>query len=139
MFTTSSLHRFAFSALTCCLLAPASASAQFSSAIQGTVTDSQKAVVSGATVMVTNTTSGVTREATTSPDGVYRVLSLGPGPYRVQVVKSGFATVERESVTVGVSETVRVDVTLEVSGVREDVTVTTRAPLVETEQGRVSG
>src|SRR5215211_4898168 len=139
MFRTSSLHRIAFASLTAFLLAAASASAQFSSAIQGTVTDSQKAVVSGATVMVTHTTSGVTREATTSPDGVFRVLSLGPGPYRVQVVKSGFATVERESVTVGISETVRVDVTLEVSGVKEDVTVTSAAPVVETEQGRVSG
>src|SRR3954468_13314930 len=104
MFTTSSLRRLAFSALACLLLGTASASAQFSSAIQGTVTDSQKAVVAGATVMVTHTTSGVTREATTSPDGLFRVLSLGPGPYRVQVVKSGFATVERESVSVGISE-----------------------------------
>ena len=39
----------------------------------------------------------------------------------------------------GISETVRLDFTLDVSGVEENVTVTTHAPVVETEQGRVSG
>ena len=71
------------------LLATVPVSAQFSSAIQGTVTDSQQGVVSQATVRVTNTTTNVTREATTSVDGVYRVLSLGPGSYRVEVEKPG--------------------------------------------------
>ncbi len=89
--------------------------------------------------MVTNVRSGVTRESVTTSDGVFRVLSLGPGVYRVEVVKLGFLNALRESVNVGSSETVRLDFTLEVSGVQESVTVTTNAPLVETEQGRVSG
>jgi hypothetical protein len=121
------------------LLTPRFAAAQFSGAIQGTITDSQKAVVAEAIVIVTNAANGVTREAQTTTDGIFRILSLGPGVYRVQIAKPGFVTAERESVTVGISETVRLDVTLEVSGVQENVTVTTSAPLVETEQGRVSG
>ena len=121
------------------LLAPAVVSAQFSGAIQGTITDAQKAVVANAVVIVTHTASGVTREATTSDEGIFRIPSLGPGTYRVQVAKPGFLTARRESVTVGISETVRLDVTLEVSGVQETVTVTSTSPLVETEQGRVSG
>ncbi len=118
---------------------PAPALAQFSGAIQGTITDSQKALVADAIVTVTHTASGVTRESVTSSDGVFRVLSLGPGAYRVQVVKPGFLTAQRENVTVGISETVRLDVTLDVSGVEESVTVTTNDAVVETEQGRVSG
>lgn len=118
---------------------PAPALAQFSGAIQGTITDSQKALVANAIVTVTHTASGVTRESITSSDGVFRVLSLGPGAYRVQVVKPGFLTAQRESVAVGISETVRLDVTLDVSGVEESVTVTTNDAVVETEQGRVSG
>ncbi|MGH9370372.1 MAG: TonB-dependent receptor domain-containing protein [Vicinamibacterales bacterium] len=121
------------------LLAPLPAHAQFSSAIQGTVTDSQQAVVPDATVRVTHTTTGVTRDATTSSDGVYRVLSLGPGAYRVEVEKAGFLKAQRDTVTVGISETRRLDFALELSGVSESVTVATQAPLVETEQGRVSG
>jgi Carboxypeptidase regulatory-like domain/TonB dependent receptor len=113
--------------------------AQFSGAIQGTVTDSQKAVVADATVIVTHLASGVTREAQTSSEGVFRVLSLGPGIYRIQAVKAGFVSAERDNITVVISQTVRVDFTLEVSGVQESVTVTTTAPQIETEQGRVSG
>ena len=41
---------------------PRAASAQFSGVIQGTITDSQKAVVADAVVMVTNVRSGVARE-----------------------------------------------------------------------------
>ncbi|MET0216221.1 MAG: TonB-dependent receptor, partial [Vicinamibacterales bacterium] len=121
------------------LLVPLPARAQFSGVIQGTITDSQKAVVADAVVMVTNLQSGVTRESVTTSDGVFRVLSLGPGTYRVEAVKPGFLTALRESIAVAVSETVRVDFTLEVSGLKESVTVTTQAPIVETEQGRVSG
>lgn len=121
------------------ILAPRPAAAQFNSAIQGTITDSQKAVVADAVVMVTNIASGVSRDATTTNEGVFRILSLGPGTYRIEVIKSGFMNGLRESVNVGVNETVRVDVTLEVSGLKETVEVTTAAPAVETEQGRVSG
>jgi hypothetical protein len=121
------------------LSTPVRVTAQFSSAIQGTVTDSQKGVVADAVVTVTNVTTGITREAMTSNDGVFRVPSLGAGEYRVQVAKPGFVTAQRDTVNIGISETIRVDFTLEVSGVQETVTVATRSPLVETEQGRVSG
>jgi hypothetical protein len=134
-----SVCRLVLFPLVALLLAAGPASAQFSGAIQGTVTDAQKAVVADATVLVTNVQSGVARDATTSTEGVFRVPSLAPGTYRVEVIKSGFTNALRESVTVGISEIVRLDVTLEVSGVQENVTVTTNAPVVETEQGRVSG
>jgi Carboxypeptidase regulatory-like domain len=121
------------------LLTPLPAAAQFSSALQGTITDSQQAFVPNATVRVTNATTGVTREAVTSADGVYRVPSLGAGVYTVEVEKAGFLKAQREQLKLGISETLRLDFTLEVSGVAETVTVESRAPLVETEQGRVSG
>jgi hypothetical protein len=135
----SSLRRIFLLPLLLLVFVSRPASAQFSGAIQGTITDSQKAVVAGATVIVTHTASGVTREVTTSSEGVFRVVSLGPGIYRVQVIKPGFVDAERDAISVGISETVRVDVTLDVSGVQENLTVTARTPLVETEQGRVSG
>jgi hypothetical protein len=137
---TSRLPRvLATVALFATLFTPALAAAQFNGAIQGTITDTQKAIVADAIVIVTQTTTGVTRQATTNTEGVFRLVSLAPGTYRVQVAKPGFLTAERDAVTVGISETVRLDVMLEVSGVQESVTVTTRAPVVETEQGRVSG
>ena len=121
------------------LLLPLPASAQFSSTIQGTVTDSQGGVMPGATVRVTNTTTGAVRDVVTSEDGVYRVFSLGAGTYRVEVELTGFRKTERDAVNVGISETKRVDFAMELSNVSESVTVAAAVPLVETEQGRVSG
>jgi hypothetical protein len=120
------------------LLAPLPAAAQFNAAIQGTVTDSSGGVLPGANVHITNVTTGVKREVVTSTEGVYRAPSLAPGTYRVEVDMDGFAKSARE-VNVGISETARVDITLRVSGVAEVVTVAATAPLIETEQGRVSG
>lgn len=121
------------------LLVPHSAAAQFSSALQGTIIDTQQAFVPNATVRVTNTTTGVTREVETSADGVYRVPSLGAGTYTIEIEKAGFLKAQRQNLRLGISETLRLDFTLEVSGVAESVTVESKAPLVETEQGRVSG
>jgi len=115
------------------------ASAQFNSAIQGVVTDASQAVVPDAIVRIVNVTTGVVRQAATSSDGLYRALSLAPGEYRITVEKVGFQAAEETAVNVAINQTVRVDFTLKLGGVSEKVTVAAAAPLVETEQGRVSG
>jgi hypothetical protein len=118
---------------------PSTAVAQFNSAIQGVVSDFTSAFVPGATVRVTNLETGVARQVETSAEGLYRVLSLGAGLYRVEVIKQGFRSALRERVEVGISETARVDFQLAVGSVDENVTVSAQAVAVETEQGRVSG
>jgi len=120
------------------LLGPLPASAQFNATIQGTVMDAQKLVLPGATVKITNVSTGQSRETVTSGDGTFVVPSLAVGTYRVEVSLDGFRTAARET-SVGISETARVDVTLEVSGVAESVTVSAEATAIETTQGRVSG
>jgi hypothetical protein len=109
-------HESAILFLFLLLFAPQSASAQFSSAIQGIVTDSQGGVLPGATVTVTNTTTGMVRDVVTSGDGAYRVFSIGAGTYRIDVDLSGCRKAQREAVNVGISETKRIDFTLEVLG-----------------------
>ena len=120
------------------VLLPAPASAQFNSTIQGTVTDAQKGVLPGATVKVTNIATGQTRETVTSAEGVFTVVSLAVGTYRIEVELAGFQNGKREA-SVGISETARVDFSLEVSSISENVTVAGESPLIETSQGRVSG
>src|SRR6267378_7877069 len=61
--------------------------------IIGTVTDPQGAVVPGAKVTVTNTssqTAQITREAVTNDDGTYQVLALPIGTYQVTIERQGF-------------------------------------------------
>jgi len=120
-------------------LAAGLASAQFNSAVQGIVTDPSGGVIAGARVRVTNAATGVSREAATSAEGLYRVLNLAPGVYRVAVGKEGFRAGERENIVLGITETVRADFALQLGAVSERILVEDRPPLVETEQGRVSG
>ena len=88
------------------LTLPSPVSAQFNAAIQGTVVDSQGLVLPGATVRITNVTTGVKREVLTTPDGVYRAPSLAAGTYTIEVELDGFNKAVRQAVNVGISETV---------------------------------
>src|SRR5215831_14656547 len=83
---------------------------QFGSGIQGTVADPTTALIPGARIVATNLDTGVSREATTSEEGVYRIPSLSPGAYKVSASKEGFGGAEF-SVVVAVNEVRRVDFT----------------------------
>src|SRR6266853_541850 len=117
-----SLKRIDLMAVMFCLNL-SSALAQFTSSIQGVVTDAAGAAVPEAVVHVTNVASGVARGAITSNEGLYRVLNLGPGTYRVEVAMKGFATADRPSVPLGISETLRADFVLKIGDVVDQVTV----------------
>src|SRR6266446_7106685 len=100
--------------------------------ITGTVTDPSGAVVADATVMATNVNTGAIRTAATSASGSYTFVELPAAPYKITVDVSGFK-VETQSVTLPVQETLRVDFHL-VVGVRgESITVTSDAPLLQSE------
>src|SRR5262252_1915804 len=80
--------------------------AQYSSSIEGIVTDRSGAVVPGAAVHVTNLATGVVREAVTTDEGFYRVVNLGPGAYSVVIEHTGFRQSEQRGITVATSEIV---------------------------------
>jgi hypothetical protein len=132
-----SLKRIELTSVLFCL-SLSSAMAQFTSAIDGVVTDASGAAVPEAVVHVTDIATGVSREATTSNEGLYRVLNLGPGTYRVDVAVKGFGPAERPSVPLGISQTVRADFVLKVGGLVDQVTVNEQIAQVETESGRIS-
>src|SRR5262249_48620731 len=58
--------------------------------ISGTVNDSKGSVIPGATVMVANEATGITRTVTTDESGFYLVTNLAIGDYTVQVEQAGF-------------------------------------------------
>ena len=65
-----------------------------SGSIQGTVTDPSGAVVSGATVSITNKATGQVFKTTTNAAGAYTSGALVPGDYVVHVEASGFKAAE---------------------------------------------
>lgn len=100
--------------------------------LSGTVTDPTGAVVPGAKVTARNVATGVEVSTETTEAGVYRLLYLSPGTYRISVSAPGFRTAVRENVALRVAQSLTVDFVLEVGELTEEVTVTGAPPLLET-------
>jgi hypothetical protein len=92
--------------------------------IRGTVQDPQQNVVPGATVVVTDEATAVTRETQTDNQGLFEVPNLRPGTYSVTATLSGFKKVVRTGVELRAASVVRTDLNLEVGGIEDVVTVT---------------
>ncbi len=103
------------------------------STITGRVTDPTGAVVPGATVTVVHTGTNFTFNAPTNEDGLYRVLSLNPGMYRITTESQGFKKSVRDEVELRTGDTLAADFILQVGNVTESVEVTGVASLLETE------
>jgi hypothetical protein len=99
----------------------------FLGTIRGTVLDPQGAPVPGATVLVVDEATGVPRATETDTQGRYEAANLRPGTYRIEVVTTSFKKVERPGVVLRAAGTARADLTLELGGVTETVTVTGEA------------
>jgi hypothetical protein len=99
--------------------------------ISGTVTDPSGAVVPGTTVVLRDQATGATQHTVTSAAGLYSFISLNPGVYKVTASQSGFASVERDNVSVSVDQVTLVNIALQVGATTETVTVTEGAALVE--------
>ena len=61
------------------------------SSIKGTIQDNHGAVVSGATVTLTNLGTNQSLSTTSNADGFYTFVNLAPANYKVSVTASGFA------------------------------------------------
>jgi len=90
--------------------------------IRGTVTDTQGALVAGATVTARHTGTNLTRTMTTADDGSYLFTSLPIGAYEITVSAAGFAEAKR-TLTLNVNQEPRVDVDLQVIGAMDFVDV----------------
>jgi Carboxypeptidase regulatory-like domain len=133
------LNKFCFlSVLLVVLIGFLSAYAQvdYSTAtLRGTVLDPQGAVVSGATVTVTNPSTGISKTVKTGGDGSYRVPALPPGTYQIAVDAPGFSKEVTKGVEVTVGQSLNYDVHLKVGTASETVEVSSdNVPLIQTEQ-----
>ena len=137
IYTRLSLRGFVSALLLCfCLLFFVSASlAQTSTtgSLTGTVTDPSGAVISGATVTITDNATGAVRTATTDANGGYKFSLLPPGNYDVKFSATGFKTVEVSAVTVNVTETPVLNHALQVGAQSEQITVESTAETIQTQ------
>jgi Carboxypeptidase regulatory-like domain len=127
------MNRFAGITLLVCLSGIPSLLAQDpTGAIEGLVSDKTSSAVSAARVIAKNLDTGFTKEATASANGLFRVPLLPVGRYSITVDAAHFATLVRQPITLDVSQTVRIELQLDLDTVQSTVSVTAEAPLVDT-------
>jgi Carboxypeptidase regulatory-like domain len=110
------------------------------SAVNGTVTDSTGAVVTGANITVTNSATGVAYSATSDNLGSYHITQLPPGTYTLTVTKTGFETKNISSFNLFVDQQFQQNLALAVGQATESVSVSADALLIDTQtsnQGQV--
>jgi hypothetical protein len=107
------------------------------SAITGIVRDPSEAPIPSATVSLSNLETGIQQQTLTNEVGLFRLGSLVPGNYQIEVEMPGFTRLVRGPITVEVSQTVPIDLTLNVGQVSEMVEVTSAAPLVESQSSDI--
>jgi len=111
--------------------------ADVTGSITGVVHDPRMAVVTGATVQVTNVQTNVTQQATTGADGSYHFLALSPGNYKITATAPGFRAYNATDITLQVNDQLRIDIALQVGTVAETIDVSASAVHVETENTQV--
>ena len=123
-----------------CLFVPAAAGAQtVTGTIQGTVSDSTGSVLPGVVIQVKNQDTGAARELATNVQGFYSATFLPVGRYSVTAKLTGFGTVVRDGLDVGLNQTRVADFQLKPVTREETVTVTGAAPPINTVNAEVKG
>src|SRR5262245_248721 len=100
--------------------------------ISGTVKDASGGVLPGVDVSVTQTDTGLKRNAISEADGSYVIPNLVPGPYRIEATLQGFRSYIQTGIVLQVGASPVINLTMAVGQVAETITVQANASLVET-------
>src|SRR5919107_5554120 len=125
-------------ALAVLLFGAASASAQTTGTISGSVQNEKGEAIPGATVTVRHVETNTSQTAQTGDSGTYRFPNLSVGAYEVTVESSGFAKYVQTGITLALNQDAVVDVAMKVGGVNEVVNVVENAALLNTTTAEVS-
>lgn len=101
--------------------------------LAGTVTDSSRAAISGATVTVRSSSTDFTKVAQTDSSGEYRMPVIPMGTYTVTVEHPGFNKWESQDVVININTLVTLDAQMVVGATSETVVVTAAPPLLSEE------
>jgi outer membrane receptor protein involved in Fe transport len=110
--------------------------------ITGLVTDTSGASVPQAAVTAKNLATGIESRTLTNETGNFTIPQLNPGSYSLSVAKKGFNTIVRSPIKLDIAQIVRVDFTLNVGNVTQNVTVSAATSLLQTQNaamGQVIG
>ena len=134
MMAKSSLS--ALAAAIACLLGTAAGAQTVTGTIQGTVSDTSGGVLPGATVTIRQMDTGAQRVVVTNDAGLYTAPFVQIGRYTITAALSGFGTLTREDISVGLNDTRVVDFKLD-PRVAESVTVKGEPPPINLTKAEV--
>jgi len=130
---STGLARFCECSLILLLCAHGASSQANRASVTGTVTDTSGGVIAGVEVTARNVDTNVETTAFSNDDGIYLVPNLPPGTYAFTFRKTGFKEIVRPSVTLISTQVAGINVTMSVGAVTENITVTTEAPVLDSE------
>jgi hypothetical protein len=118
------------------LASPTNAQDLDSVTVTGRVVDQNQAVIPGAQVTATLTTTGLKRTATSGDDGTFKLIQLAPGTYTIRVELNGFASQETSNIATTSSQTLTLNFTLIPAEIKVEPVVITSAdsPLIDTKK-----
>ena len=99
--------------------------------IFGTITDEEGRSLPGVTVEATSPKLVGKAATVTDADGDYRLFALTPGIYKITFTLQGFKTITREGIVVEIEQTVKLDISMQMGGIEEQVTVVGQSPLID--------
>ncbi len=120
--------------LLCALFMPTAPAQATQGNIVGTVRDESAAVIPGVTISVVSIGTGQIRTAITNDTGSYFVAQLPPAEYEVAAELAGFRRESIRRIVRQVGQTARVDITLRVGEVSQEVLVRSESPVVQSEE-----
>lgn len=114
--------------------------AQYRASLQGTVADSQGAMIPGAQLTLTDTETNRAISATSNEEGHFVFNQLPPSTYKLEVTRDGFKKKVLDGVHIIAEQANSLNVMLEIGGTAETVTVNAAdAPVIDTATGSISG
>jgi outer membrane receptor protein involved in Fe transport len=108
------------------------ATAQSVAALNGTVRDTSGAVITAATVMLTNVNTGVAQSVHSNGSGAYSFVNILPGRYILEASRDGFKTDRQPEFSLEVNQTATINFSLQVGATGEVINVSGQAIQLET-------
>jgi len=105
--------------------------------IKGKITDTEGFPLPGAFIYVSSPDLLGIQTYITSDAGTIRFPSLPPGRYQILVEMPGFKTVNIENIIVRVGKTTSIHVTMEMTNIEEEITLTVPTPIADVESAKI--
>jgi hypothetical protein len=105
--------------------------------ISGTVTDPGGALIPGSAVTALNEETGVQNHTKSNEAGLFVLPFLTPGRYTINASQQGFKTYSRKGVVIETSQVMEMNISLEMGGTTETITVTGEVPQLQSAQSTI--